>query len=156
MIAAWFLVALIALFSLSMLNWRNLDALGASVMLALIWACCMVLAALYEPPDSMGLYPVLDAMGGASAMVIWFRRPALWKLALAGCFLVQCVLHVAFWWFGFPPLSQYARVLDILFALQIACVGAPGAWNVVSLAAGRLGVSRRASPGASSLSEAGR
>lgn len=110
---------------------RSSDALGLSGMILLIWVMGRVLWALYTPPDSMALYPVIDAMAGATAFGAWATRRQAWKIALTWLFVLQCALHAAFW-VAYPTvqsggiLLRYLQLNNAIFACQLICVGAPG------------------------------
>jgi len=107
---------------------RSADALGLSSMILLTWVMGRVLNALYTPPESMSLYPVIDMLAGATVFSAWATRPRWWKLALVALFTAQCALHAAFWlaWPSPGSLVRYLWVNNSLFALQLICVGAPG------------------------------
>jgi hypothetical protein len=116
---------------------QRVDALGCAVMLMLMWSASNVLSLAYSPPESMGLYPLMDGMGGAIAAFIYYRRPQIWKLALAYCFLTQTILHVVFWGRGdmsYTSVWNYTLALNLLFLMQLACVAGTGIGDYVARA----------------------
>ena len=117
------------------------DAKGLAILMALVWAMSNVLAALYEPPESMRLYPVMDVVAGVAAYAAWMRRRAVWKIVLAWLFFAQCLVHVAFWLHEARAefvreatdagnLVTYVMALNVLTALQLGCTGSSGVGSV--------------------------
>lgn len=113
---------------------KKTDAVGLSAMLLLTWVFGRVTAALYPVPEAMSLYPIVDAACGITAFVAYRSRPALWKLLLASLFMLQCILHVAFWaaWPAPGSLYRYVFANNALFLLELLCVSGPGGFSVVA------------------------
>lgn len=120
------------------LGTRKTDALGLSAVLLLTWCFGRVTSALYSPPESMALYPLVDAMCAITAFAAWRTRPAPWKFILGSLFVLQCALHFAFWiaWPMSGSLYRYVVANNILFALELVIVSVPGGRDVVARAAG--------------------
>ncbi len=101
------------------------DALGLAAMLLLTWCLGRVLWAFYTPPESMQLYPVIDAICGGVAFAAWRSQRAFWKLCLVALFIGQCALHAAFW-LSQPQqasaLYRYIVANNILFASELMVV----------------------------------
>lgn len=112
---------------------KKTDAVGLSVMLLMGWCFGRITGALYAPPDSMTLYPIVDAACGITAFAAWSTKKAPWKLALVGLFIVQCCGHLAFW-VTYPTdnasLWRYIALNNLWFALQLLCVAGGGVWDV--------------------------
>ena len=138
-IALWAL-AVIAPVLLNLTTKRSTDALGLSAMLLLTWCFGRITGAFYSPPESMALYPVVDAFAGATAFVAWRTRRAWWKLALVGLFLGQCTLHAAFWlaWPQDGSLYQYVLTNNVLFIAELITVSVPGGAHVLGRIVDRL------------------
>ena len=119
---------------------RGSDALGLSAMLLLAWCLGRITGALYSPPESMALYPIVDALSGAIAFVAWRTRPAWWKLALVGLFVTQSTLHAAFWlaWPQGASLYHYVLVNNVLFIGELITVSVPGGAYVLGRTLGYL------------------
>lgn len=120
---------------------KRSDALGLSAMLLLTWVFGRISGALYSPPESMALYPVVDAACGITAFVAWKTKKAPWKLALTGLFIVQCCTHLAFW-VAYPTdnasLWRYIAINNLWFGLGLVCVAGGGVWDVARGAFSRL------------------
>lgn len=131
---------------------RDADALGISAMILLIWTISRVFWALYTPPESMAWYPVIDSLAAGTCLTAWVTIRRWWKLALVVLFTTQCVLHAAFWltWPEYQSLLRYVVANNILFALELLCVAAPGgshvARDLVSRMPDRLGRFHHARP----------
>ena len=113
------------------------DALGASGALFLTWVVSASATHLGMIPDSWIVYPSMDALVGGWVAWIAYQRPAAWKIALLVLFILENVLHVAFWAQPTRPdslLFLYIVALDVLFALQLAVTGFPGAWSLIGRA----------------------
>lgn len=122
---------------------RDPDAKGLSLAMVFIWAISTVLVCLYTPPESMRLFPVMDLLGGLTALLGYRRRPALWKRVAAHLFFIQCLVHVAFWahqvrddWVKHPTdldtVGVYVALLNVTTGLLIACLAFPGVHDVGS------------------------
>lgn len=133
-IALWG-TATVAPLALNILTKRSADAVGLSLMIVMIWLLGRVFWMLYTPPEAMQWYPVIDAVAGAFVFQAWLRRPVFWKVALTALFVAQCVLHAAFWmsWPADGSLLSYLVANNLLFALQLLCVSAPGGFHVARL-----------------------
>lgn len=112
---------------------KRSDALGLSAMLLLTWVFGRITGALYSPPESMALYPVVDAACGVTAFIAWRTHRAPWKLALVGLFVLQCCTHLAFW-VAYPTdnasLWRYIAINNLWFSLELVCVAGGGVWDV--------------------------
>jgi len=129
------------------------DAAGLSMMLLILWVLSNLLEGLYQPPDSMKIYPLMDLAAGLTAYLAWRTRKVAWKLGLAYLFVIQLAAHFSFWapafvaeLRGFPPVtgdfSTYKIVLNVVFILQLILVGGVGVSHVAS----RILAAVRASP----------
>lgn len=138
-ICLWGAAVLMPLFLNSLMR-RGPDALGLSSMLAMIWAFERVMWALWAPPDCMRLYPIIDAVAGATAFTAWLTRRKPWKLCLSLLFLAECGLHFDFWlaWPANANLYSYILMNNLLFAAQLLFAASPGVLSVV-LASGLVG-----------------
>jgi hypothetical protein len=105
------------------------DAFAASGMLFMTWSISNILTALYKPPDCWKAYPVMDLICGVIVMWMWSTKPAPWKLLLAGLFVFDCIVHVAFW---LQPSKTwnvqylYTLVLNVVFGAQLLVAAWPG------------------------------
>ena len=111
------------------------DLLACSGLLATTWTISFILTQFYSPPNSWIFYPVMDAAVGGAVMFAWFSKRARWKLVLVLLFLLQCIMHVAFWLHRERPYSvqwTYAFFLDLTFALQLLTVAWPGGAHVAA------------------------
>jgi hypothetical protein len=83
-------------------------------------------------PNFMLLAPAMDVIFGVLVLVLTDRTPRPWLLALAFCFLTQSCFHAVFWAWGYENarLYHYQLALNIVLALQILCVSAPGGRDV--------------------------
>lgn len=133
-IAAW-AGATAAPLVLNFLTKQRPDAIGLSAMLVLIWCLGRVFSALWLLPESMALYPLIDALAGMTAFYAWSTRPQPWKLVLTSLYVGQCAAHLAFWtaWPLEGSLVRYLWANNFLYALQLLCVASPGAVHVSSL-----------------------
>ena len=125
------------------------DTLAASAMLFMTWAISNVLTALYKPPDSWLLYPVMDLICGCAVGWMWFSKRAAWKFILAGLFLLECIIHVAFWLHRVQtPWLQYNYVLslNVVFAVQLLTTAWPGGAYVAARTLGLYRSPRRLDP----------
>lgn len=114
---------------------HKLAALGLSTMLLLGWCFGRVLGALYSTPESMALYPLIDATFGALAFLSWRQGREAWKLVLVGLFVTQCAAHAAFWLAyeqtatraaAFAILYSYVSTNNVLYALELLTVAWAG------------------------------
>lgn len=117
---------------------RDPDALGLSLMLLIAWALTNVADGLWLAPDSKAFNAVTDLTIGLMAVGAYVHQPARWKFTLAAMFGVQLIADTIYqgWILAWPDqvhLStlQYIWLLNSTFALQLACVGWPGARDVV-------------------------
>lgn len=133
-IVMW-LIAVVAVIAINSGNPRDADARGLSLMLATTWGVSNILVGLYGLPDGARLFPLIDLVAGLAVLLVWRRRPAVWKLALLSLFVLQMLGHTAFWgalWLGRLPnsfataLMQYIVALNAMFACQLVCVAFPG------------------------------
>lgn len=110
------------------LHTKRTDALGLSVMMLLTWVLGRITGALYSPPESMALYPIVDMACGIICFAAWATQRAWWKLALTGLFGLQCLLHAAFWlaWVADPTdkatLYRYVLANNLVFASELIIV----------------------------------
>jgi hypothetical protein len=147
-IAFSFLAATLVVLSLSFVAWRedhnrHGDLLACSGMLLTTWAISNILTELYTVPDAWVFYPVMDAICGAAVMWAWLSKPSKWKIGLAGLFLLQCALHVAFWLHieKTPTiLYTYALALNLIFGAQLLVTGWSGGAHVVDRVVRALGL----------------
>ncbi len=113
------------------------DALGASAALFLTWVVSASATHLGMIPDSWIIYPSMDALVGGWVALIAYQRPAAWKIVLLVLFILENVLHVAFWAQPAKPdalLFSYTAALDVLFGLQLAVAAFPGTCSLVGRA----------------------
>lgn len=133
-------LACIAVLAIDMAAWLRKsggcgDAVACAGILLMTWAASNVMVALYTPPAAYLLYPITDAMAGATVMWMWFTKRARWKLVLVGLFLLQCILHVAFWLHedkSYGVLYAYVLGINISFGLQLLVTAWPGGEHVVA------------------------
>ncbi len=104
---------------------KRLLALGVATLLLMGWVLARVISVFWGPPESMVLYPLLDALFGAITFAAWKRRAEPWLIVLTGLFLFQCVLHAAFWLAYPAPRSLYVYVVanNAIFALELLTAG---------------------------------
>ncbi len=140
-LGVWGVMSLIPL----ALNWlahraernRYVDSVGLSMMLVLFWAAYnIVITSPPGRPENMIPLVGLDVLGVAVAMAAWVRHRRVYKLLLAGLFIAQLIIHVAFWlaWNAWPNpdlLYTYMACLNGTFALQLLAVAFPGGWAIV-------------------------
>lgn len=128
------------------LNYRQKgdpDAFGLSVMLLMIWVMGRITWAVWSPPQSQALYPLIDYAAGCACFWAWQTKPAPWKLIMAMTFMVQLALHAIFWAapvvFSTESVGQYTytSALNAIFAMQLLIVGWRGVRDGVL--AGRIG-----------------
>ncbi len=132
-IAAWG-AATLAPFLLNSATHRSADSVGLAAMIILTWVAGRVFWALWSPPEAMQLYPAVDALAGSAAFTAWLTRKATWKLLLTGLFLIQLMLHVAFWasWPSEDSLPRYLWANNLCYALQLVVVAWPGGRELVA------------------------
>lgn len=126
-VCLWGAAVLMPLF-LNALTRRGPDAQGLAAMLVMIWGFERVMWVLWDPPACMVLYPVLDAVAGATAFTAWATRARFWKLILTATYVAQLCLHFDFWvaWPSESSLYRYILLNNLLFAAQLVCVASPG------------------------------
>ena len=125
-------------------NTANIDALGISFMLLVVWFISNATLALYGVPDVVRLYPLWDLIGGVLVAVSFSRHPSIWKGVVLGCFFAMMAAHVAVrarYLSGSGSASFYLKALDVLVLVQLAAAAWPGARHVaVHLFSGLRGV----------------
>lgn len=138
-VAVGFGAAHFAVLGLSVLNRRNISALGCAAMLLLIWVASMSLAILYDPPVSMVLNPVLDFIGVCVSATVFFRKwrkPRWWSFGLMLAFIGQAWVDALFWLAhngSHEAIRNYSSLVDWLLAAELFCVALPGAGHVARL-----------------------
>jgi len=146
-IAAWG-AATIAPLLLNALTRQKADAIGIAAMLVMIWSIGRVLSALWTPPESMAIYPLIDTLAGMTVFYAWMAGDrAPWKLVLTGLYVGQCATAFSFWmaWPAEASLLRYLWVNNTLYALQLLTVASPGGVHVASRLL-RWSMSARAGP----------
>jgi hypothetical protein len=130
-IALWGL-AVCSPFAVNLSIRKDVDAIGISGMLVLIWIAGRVLWVALGPPDCAALNPVIDAVAGATVFGAWLTRKALWKLALCSLYIGQIALafDYAWHWDSRELFISYLQLNNTLFVGQILCVLFPGAVDV--------------------------
>lgn len=114
---------------------HKMAALGLATMLLLGWCLGRVLGALYTLPESVGLYPLIDAAFGLLAFASWRQERAPWKLVLVSLFVFQCAGHAAFW-LAYPGglstgksaeiVYRYLASNNVLYGLELLTVAWAG------------------------------
>jgi hypothetical protein len=122
---------------------RYVDALFAAGMLASIWAFTNAMALIWAFPDSKQFHPLVDLIGLSVAIAAYMTQKQRWKLVLAYLFLCQLFAHAWFHWpeaplwiravLPLPVMSghDYVGLLNVLWLMQLVCVGTPGGGHVV-------------------------
>lgn len=130
--------ALYGVLALNILTKRDADTVGSAGMLLAGWCVSRVLGAFYDVPDSMRLYPVLDAFCAVVVFCTFVSRPAWWKLVLISLFTLQLCLHTAFWsaWNQgrHDALTFYREVNNGTLALELLVVS----WGAIMDGAGHV------------------
>lgn len=115
---------------------HRLSAAICAAMLVAGWVVAVLVSPNVRQPADLILYPAMDVVCGVIVAHMWVERPAIWKLALAFCFLTQSLTHVIFmivsfgWGFNAERLYRYQLAINIVLAIEIACVSFPGGWGV--------------------------
>lgn len=109
------------------LAWRSLEERVLALLLAACWVGSLLVQSQPERMWSYGhlaLDAVLVVVAGAAAAV----SPRAWLAPLVGATLLQFALHIALQATDGSRLDQWRYLvgLDLLFAIQLASVGAPG------------------------------
>lgn len=109
------------------LAWRSLEERACALVLALGWGGSMLVQSQPERVWSYG-HLALDAALVIVAGVVAAVSPRAWLAPLIGATLLQFGLHLALQATDGSRLDQWRYLvgLDLLFALQLASVGAPG------------------------------
>lgn len=140
LIALGFCAASVLTFGLTAPLWlRDPETYGLRLasagMLFLTWAVSNTLTLAVDPPAGWVGYPIMDAVCGALVILIWLSRRSTWAMVLSCLFILECILHVAFWLQGhasYGLLYTYALALNIIFAAQLLTVGWAGGAHVVA------------------------
>lgn len=129
-------VALVAAAVTTPFSSHRMAASACAAMLAIGWAVAVVVSPYIEGPKDLLIYAALDVIFGVAVVHMLIDRPAVWKVALAFCFLTQLLTHAIFMTISFgrgfnaERLYRYQLAINIVLAVEIACVSFPGAWDV--------------------------
>jgi hypothetical protein len=125
-VAIGFGIAASAVAVLTFVQGRRRPAFPLALMLLAFWA-----TANLSPP---WLDPWVDACGFYAALLVWLDQRKPWMIVLGAAFLAQMVLHLAL--LAHPWYRQLA--LNLLFAVELAAVAAPGLIDALQRHYGRL------------------
>lgn len=95
---------------------------GSAYVLASVWAlsnCCFFFSHPYAE-----FYPIIDAVIGSSFVLLWVRERRTWQVILAGLFIADTGVHVAYFC-GAMPARRQDIALNLLYVCQLACVVVP-------------------------------
>lgn len=114
---------------------RVSEALALSLMILAIWGATRCLHLALPEPDSKGLNPMFDFIGGLAVLGSWVAYRGAWKLILALLFAAQLLLAAWFWWEweifdNSLSYRSYLRLNNVLWLLQLVCVAWPGGFSV--------------------------
>ena len=107
----------------------------AAALLALGWITCTVLW-MTGTGRMIQAGPVLDLIGGLTAIALWIRHPRNWLLLLAVSYMAQTSAHVAYQEGAFTYDRQVALqwALNLTYILQLGLVAVgPRAGVIVGL-----------------------
>lgn len=115
---------------------RFVDAVNLSMMVLIFWVVTNFMALIFDFPTSKVLHAAIDFIGLGASVRLWRHDRAIWKLTLAGLFLIQLGLHGAFWvdWSTHPAAElayNYIRNINIVWLAELAVVAWPGGRYVV-------------------------
>lgn len=144
-ILAWG-VAVCAPFALNLSLRRQVDAIGLSGMMVLIWTLGRILWTFFGPPDCLALNPLIDALACATCFIAWATQRAAWKLMLCLFYLGQVALayDFALVWGDRDILISYLEINNALFVGQLLCVSYPGIADVARILGRRMSHRARA------------
>lgn len=111
---------------------RYADAAGVASLLCMSYGMSNVLVELYGFPDAILSFPIMDAILTFMVWRAWKRNQRTWKMALMGIFVAQLTIHflgIFAWKIGTMTsagLYNYAVLINVTFAAQLAVVGSAG------------------------------
>lgn len=114
---------------------------GLGVMMLLGFGLGRLVSQWLTPPWSMTFYPVEDLLIMSLCLYMWVKHPEPWKVMLAGVFLVQLVVHAAFWLSGdrqTTALWSYIFANNLAFGLELLILTVTGAGHVAVLVRDRV------------------
>lgn len=141
---ACFAVLVLTLATLRQHNDRATIWLGG--MLLALWFFSKLTIAVFGYWQSVAMGPVINMIAVAVCMVSWYQDHRWWKLILALLMEAKALVHAEFWTQIDPNYAHaYAHILtlNVIFALELACVAMPGAGVVASMVGNRLSRRRR-------------
>lgn len=130
---------------------RYADAAGVASLLCMSYGMSNVLVELYGFPDAILSFPVMDAILTFMVWRAWKRNNRRWKAALMGVFVAQLAIHfigIFVWKVGaltHAGLYNYAVLINVTFAAQLAVVGSAGVGHAMGRAFSYLSRVRRVS-----------
>lgn len=129
-------VAALALTLATMSRHHDRATVSLGAMLLLLWAFSKLSIVSFGYWPTVAAGPVINMLAVFICMVSWWREHRAWKLILALLMELKAVIHAVFWAAPDPTYSQtygYILTLNVIFALELACVSMPGAGVVASM-----------------------
>lgn len=111
---------------------RYADAAGVASLLCMSYGMSNILVELYGFPDAILSFPIMDAILTFMVWRAWKRNQRAWKMALMAIFVTQLAIHfvgIFAWKIGTMTgagLYNYAVLINVTFAAQLAVVGSAG------------------------------
>ena len=139
-------VAVLALTLATMRQHQDTATVSLGALLLLLWAFSKVSMVAFGFWPTAAAGPVINMAAVLVCMVSWWREHKAWKLILALLMEFKAVIHAVYWTIPDPVYRQaytYILTLNVIFALQLACVSMPGAGVVASMVSNRLSSYRR-------------
>lgn len=131
---------------------RYSDAAGVSSLLCLSYGLSNVLVELYGFPEAILAFPVVDAVLTFMVWRAWVRNRSNWKVAVMALLFGQLATHavaIGTWKFSgltFSGIYNYALIINVTFAAQLAVVSSAGIGHAVVRLGGVLSRLRRDHP----------
>ncbi len=120
---------------------RAPDAVWMAVILLGLWFLSKVSILAVGYMQTVEMAPFTNAFAVIVCMALWVRKAEAWKLGLALLLETRAFIHVFFWTVHHPTDAQmfnYILTLNVLFALELACVASPGGQVIANLVGSRL------------------
>lgn len=120
---------------------RDMATLWLGGMLLALWFFSKLAVIVFGYWPAVGMGPIINMGAVVACMVSWFYGHRWWKLILALLMEVKALIHAEFWTVSDPTYAHaygYILALNVIFALELACVAMPGIGAVGSMVGNRL------------------